>query len=324
MTQGWIKVDRSLLEHGIFADGDLLRVWMYCLLKANHKARKVPVGRQMVELQPGQLLYGRKAVSQQLNMGEGKLRAVMGQLVQCGSIEMGQQGRQSVVTVVNWNFYQKDNAEEEAVQTADDSQNAALYQPEERQHKTIQQPDENQHETAGQPDENQIAATDQPDENQMPATDKNVKKVKNIKHDKHVKNDKNAKQETRSHNRAEQQTGAEGRLASAQSDGPAGEQPVNWRRQQDIFERLWQLYPIKKGRYKLTKTQIAQVVAQGEARMEQAIRRYCQEKQGQNREYWMHGSTFFAGGYQDYLPEEVEAQRLSANLQEDSRWEGLF
>ena len=153
MTQGWIRVDRSLLEHGIFADGDLLRVWMYCLLKANHKARKVPVGRQMVELQPGQLLYGRKAVSQQLNMGEGKLRAVMGQLVQCGSIEMGQQGRQSVVTVVNWNFYQKDNAVEEAAQTADDSHKAALCQPEERQHKTIQQPDENQHETTDQPNE---------------------------------------------------------------------------------------------------------------------------------------------------------------------------
>ena len=48
MKNGWIKLYRGLLEHGIFQDAQVLQVWMYCLLRATYRETKVTVGRQVV------------------------------------------------------------------------------------------------------------------------------------------------------------------------------------------------------------------------------------------------------------------------------------
>ncbi len=107
MSNGWVKLHRGLLEHGIFRDAEALRVWMYLLLRASYREQKLTIGRQVIFLQPGQLLYGRKAVSEKLSMGEGKLRGIMEMLEQSGSIVVESTNRYSVVTIVNWMEYQQ-------------------------------------------------------------------------------------------------------------------------------------------------------------------------------------------------------------------------
>ena len=71
MSNGWVKLLRGLLDLGIFRDAEALRGWMYLLLRASYREQKLTIGRQVIALQPGQLLYGRKAVSDRLSMGEG-------------------------------------------------------------------------------------------------------------------------------------------------------------------------------------------------------------------------------------------------------------
>ena len=107
MSNGWVKLHRGLLEHGIFQDAEALQVWMYLLLRASYREQKLAIGRQVILLQPGQLLYGRKAVSEKLGMGEGKLRGIMEMLMQAGSIMVESTNRYSVVTIVNWMEYQQ-------------------------------------------------------------------------------------------------------------------------------------------------------------------------------------------------------------------------
>ena len=107
MSNGWVKLHRGLLEHGIFRDAAVLQVWMYLLLRASYREQKLAIGRQVIFLQPGQLLYGRKAVSEKLSMGEGKLRGIMEMLEQSGSITVESSNRYSVVTIVNWMEYQQ-------------------------------------------------------------------------------------------------------------------------------------------------------------------------------------------------------------------------
>ena len=107
MSNGWVKLHRGLLEHGIFRDAEVLQVWMYLLLRASYREQKLAIGRQVIRLQPGQLLYGRKAVSDKLSMGEGKLRGIMEMLEQSGSIVVESTNRYSVVTIVNWMEYQQ-------------------------------------------------------------------------------------------------------------------------------------------------------------------------------------------------------------------------
>ena len=106
MSNGWVKLHRGLLEHRIFRDAEVLQVWMYLLLRASYREQKLAIGRQMILLQPGQLLYGRKAVSEKLGIGEGKLRGIMELLLQNGSIMVESTNRYSVVTITNWMAYQ--------------------------------------------------------------------------------------------------------------------------------------------------------------------------------------------------------------------------
>ncbi len=113
MTVGWIKLHRLLLEKEIFEDAYALKVFLYLLLRASYKEMKVRVGNQVIVLQPGQLLYGRKSVGQRLNMGEGKLRGIMEYLVNNGSIEIESHSRYSIVTIVNWMQYQRGDNESE-------------------------------------------------------------------------------------------------------------------------------------------------------------------------------------------------------------------
>ena len=113
MTTGWMKLHRTLLEKPVFEDAYTLQVLIYCLLKATYKEMTVKVGNQVIDLQPGQLLYGRKQVSQRLGMGEGKLRGIMEYLVQNGTVAIESRSRYSIVTIVNWEQYQKGEGEPE-------------------------------------------------------------------------------------------------------------------------------------------------------------------------------------------------------------------
>ncbi len=108
MKNGWIKMHRMLLDSSIFADAELLRVFLYCLLQASYRVMTVPIGRQVITLQPGQLLYGRKAVSNRLGIGEGKLRGLMSQLEEMGILTIESSNRYSIVTVLQWDVYQNE------------------------------------------------------------------------------------------------------------------------------------------------------------------------------------------------------------------------
>ena len=86
MRNGWVKLHRTLLDSTVFADAELLRVLIYCILQASYKTMKIPVGHQVITLELGQLLYGRKAVSQRLGIGESKLCGLIHQLESLGII----------------------------------------------------------------------------------------------------------------------------------------------------------------------------------------------------------------------------------------------
>lgn len=69
-----------------------------------------------------------------------------------------------------------------------------------------------------------------------------------------------------------------------------------------LFERLWKLYPNKKGKGQVSDTQKKRLLAIGEPTLVKAIERYSLELQKDAD--WrkpQNGSTFFNSGYEDYL-----------------------
>ena len=72
-NSSYIKLFRKLLNSPIFENEKALKIWIWCLLKATHREREQLVGRQVVHLEKGQLVFGRKKASEELKMKERTL-----------------------------------------------------------------------------------------------------------------------------------------------------------------------------------------------------------------------------------------------------------
>lgn len=105
--QGWVKLHRQLLGSGTFANEKLLKVWIYCLLKATHDEFEQIIGRQKVKLKPGQFVYGRKKAAAELDMTESTVRDYIELLSKNRNIEIKSTNKYSVISIVKWACFQE-------------------------------------------------------------------------------------------------------------------------------------------------------------------------------------------------------------------------
>jgi hypothetical protein len=106
--EGWIKLSRCLMDKPIFQNEKLLKVWVWCLLKATHKGYEQLVGLQKVWLEPGQFIFGRKKAAEELSITESTVWRLMQFLADKNnpSLEVVTYNKYSVITIVNWAGYQ--------------------------------------------------------------------------------------------------------------------------------------------------------------------------------------------------------------------------
>lgn len=110
MQQGYIKLHRTLIDDDIFQNEKLLKVFIWCLLKATHKEREMLIGRQNVKLKEGQFIFGRNKASSELNMPASTLWDYMKLLEKRKTINIKSNNKFSIVTIEKWVIYQsKDN-----------------------------------------------------------------------------------------------------------------------------------------------------------------------------------------------------------------------
>lgn len=95
-----------MLHSNIFQNEKLFKVFMYCLMKATHSDHKQLIGKQFIELTPGQFVYGRKKAALELNMKESTVRDYIELLKQENAIQVKSTNKYSIITVVNWLTYQ--------------------------------------------------------------------------------------------------------------------------------------------------------------------------------------------------------------------------
>lgn len=104
--QGWIKLHRKMLHSNVFQNEKLFKVFMYCLMKATHSEHRQLVGKQFIELEQGQFVFGRKKAAVELNMKESTVRDYINLLKQDNTIHVNTTNKYSIITVVNWEVYQ--------------------------------------------------------------------------------------------------------------------------------------------------------------------------------------------------------------------------
>ena len=127
---GWIKLHRSLLKSAVFDDPQLLKLWLWCLLKATHTPRETVIEKQLVKLEPGQFPTGRFKLEEEFNRGTPKRKRVsaitlwrwLKKLEEWQMLNIKTYSKFSIVTVSNWIEYQQDEQQVNNRRTTDEQQ----------------------------------------------------------------------------------------------------------------------------------------------------------------------------------------------------------
>ncbi len=109
---------RKLLDSAIITSDKGFRLWVWCLLKANHEEADVYLGTHKIHLLPGQFVFGRESASESLKLSPSTVRNWMEILKQDNKIDIRTTNKYSVITICNWKDYQtKDNEMDNKITT---------------------------------------------------------------------------------------------------------------------------------------------------------------------------------------------------------------
>lgn len=108
MECGYIKLHRKVLDNGWLREPKLWALWCWCLLSASHKQHSMIVGCQQITLEPGQFVFGRKALAEQLGLTEQEIRTRIDSLRKRKNLTIKSTNKYSIGTIINWAAYQSD------------------------------------------------------------------------------------------------------------------------------------------------------------------------------------------------------------------------
>jgi len=118
---GWIKLHRKLINWEWYSDTNTFRLFVHCLLRANHSDSKW----RGHTLKRGQFLTSLPSISKETGLSISQIRTSISNLESTGEIAGLSQSRGRVVTVLNYDSYQESSR-------LDDSQVAGSSQDDRR------------------------------------------------------------------------------------------------------------------------------------------------------------------------------------------------
>ncbi len=111
---GWIKVHKKLLNNPIFLKAELLQLFMYCLLRANHDETKIMWNGAEEVLEPGSFITGRKVLALATGQTESAVWKRLDSLRKMGMTTQKSNNKFTIVKVLNYCTYQgKGNKKEQ-------------------------------------------------------------------------------------------------------------------------------------------------------------------------------------------------------------------
>jgi len=102
--KGYIKLHRKILDNGVFADAELLKVFVWCILKAN-TTPNIVYGRKV---EVGQFITGRVSAAEELRLKPSTVYNRMQVLKKQGYIDIDSNTKNSLITVSKYKSYQLD------------------------------------------------------------------------------------------------------------------------------------------------------------------------------------------------------------------------
>lgn len=105
--KGYIKLYRKILDNPLFSKSpERLYIWLYLLINATHKEQKVLFDGNEITLRKGQLITGRKKISDETGLGESLIDRVLKKFENNQIIEQQKTSRGRLISIKKWSTYQ--------------------------------------------------------------------------------------------------------------------------------------------------------------------------------------------------------------------------
>ena len=102
MANGFIKIDRSLLDWAYYEDDRCVRLLLHLILCANFKPGKF----KGIDIKPGQFVTSTVKLSGQLGWTRSTLRRTLERLTESGEIVTKADNKRTLVTLIKWEQFQ--------------------------------------------------------------------------------------------------------------------------------------------------------------------------------------------------------------------------
>lgn len=113
----FIKLDRAIVDSYCFANPNHLKVWLWLLVKANFKKNYVPLaigrGTTTIEVDRGQLIFGRFVAEKELKMDGSMIYRILKKFKDLGQIEIESNNQYSLITICKYDSYQNNKSKSE-------------------------------------------------------------------------------------------------------------------------------------------------------------------------------------------------------------------
>lgn len=113
-NKGYVLFYRDIMNHAIFTDPYLYKLFSYCIFKASHRDREVLIDNNVINIKKGQFVWGRKVATNELNLNsppkyqlsESTWERKLKTLEKLSIINRKTNNKYTVVTIENWEVYQ--------------------------------------------------------------------------------------------------------------------------------------------------------------------------------------------------------------------------
>ena len=102
---GWIKLHRSMIDWEWYDDANTCRLFIHCLLRANHSDTKW----RGHSIKRGQFITSLETLEKEIGLSTSQIRTSLKKLISTGEIASLSQARSRVMTIVQYESYQSDS-----------------------------------------------------------------------------------------------------------------------------------------------------------------------------------------------------------------------
>lgn len=106
VDEGWVKLHRKMLNNPIFKDSEALHLFIYLLLRANHKPNRFLFNQREMTIGRGQLITGIDQIFKDTKISRWQIRSRLDILGKLGILTRKTTNKFSIITICNYTHYQ--------------------------------------------------------------------------------------------------------------------------------------------------------------------------------------------------------------------------